>query len=87
MEGTGSYGAGLARHLTEQGVHVVEVARPNRQVRRRKGKSDTIDAVAAARAVLSGETTATPKAHDGPVEALRALKWCSAARTRPAPRP
>ncbi len=74
VEGTGSYGAGLARHLTEQGVQVVEVARPNRQVRRLKGKSDTIDAIAAARAVLSGEATATPKTHDGPVEALRALK-------------
>jgi transposase len=74
VEGTGSYGAGLARYLAEQDVEVIEVARPNRQVRRRKGKSDTIDAVAAARAVLSGEATATPKSHDGPVEALRALK-------------
>jgi transposase len=74
VEGTGSYGAGLARHLTQQGVQVVEVARPNRQVRRQRGKSDTIDAVAAARSVLSGEATATPKTHDGPVEALRALK-------------
>jgi transposase len=74
VEGTGSYGAGLARHLTEQGVQVVEVARPNRQLRRRRGKSDTLDAVAAAREVLSGEATATPKTHDGPVECLRALK-------------
>ncbi len=74
VEGTGSYGAGLARHLSEQGVTVVEVARPNRQLRRRHGKSDSIDAIAAARAVLSGEASATPKTHDGPVEALRALK-------------
>ena len=74
VEGTGSYGAGLARHLTAQGVTVVEVSRPNRELRRRLGKSDTIDAVAAARAVLSGEASATPKTHDGPVEALRALK-------------
>ena len=74
VEGTGSYGAGLARHLTEQGVAVIEVARPNRQLRRRHGKSDTLDAVAAARAVLSGEASATPKTHDGPVEALRTLK-------------
>ncbi len=44
VEGTGSYGAGLARHLTEQGVAVIEVARPNRQLRRRHGKSDTLDA-------------------------------------------
>ena len=74
VEGTGSYGAALARHLTSQGVKVLEVSRPNRQVRRRYGKSDVVDAIAAARAVLSGEATATPKTHDGPVEALRALK-------------
>ena len=74
VEGTGSYGAALARHLTEQGVSVLEVSRPNRQVRRRHGKTDVVDAIAAARAVLSGEATATPKTHDGPVEALRLLK-------------
>lgn len=74
IEGTGSYGAALARHLTEQGLTVLEVSRPNRQVRRRHGKTDVVDAIAAARAVLSGEATATPKTHDGPVEALRLLK-------------
>ena len=74
VEGTGSYGAGLTRHLLENGIDVIEVARPNRQVRRQHGKSDIIDAIAAARAVLSGEATATPKTHDGPVEGLRALK-------------
>ena len=74
VEGTGSYGAALARHLHEHDVTVIEVARPNRQVRRRHGKTDVVDAIAAARAVLSGEATATPKTHDGPVEALRALK-------------
>lgn len=74
VEGTGSYGAALARHLTAEGVSVIEVLRPNRQVRRRQGKSDVIDAIAAARAVLSGEATATPKSHDGAVEALRTLK-------------
>jgi transposase len=74
VEGTGSYGAALARHLAEHEVDVIEVARPNRQVRRRYGKTDVVDAIAAARAVLSGEATATPKTHDGPVEALRALK-------------
>ncbi|MGZ4532840.1 MAG: IS110 family transposase [Mycobacteriaceae bacterium] len=74
IEGTGSYGAGLARHLAQAGLEVVEVARPNRQVRRRHGKSDIIDAIAAARAVLSGEATATPKTHDGPIEGLRAMK-------------
>jgi transposase len=53
---------------------VIEVLRPNRQTRRRHGKTDVIDAVAAARAVLTGEATGKPKAHDGAVEALRLLK-------------
>ena len=74
VEGTGSYGAALARHLSVNEVMVVEVGRPNRQVRRRYGKTDVVDAIAAACAVQSGEATATPKSHDGPVEALRALK-------------
>ncbi len=74
VEGTGSYGSALARYLTEQGVSVLEVGRPNRQVRRRHGKTDIVDAIAAARAVLSGQATATPKTHDGPVECLRLLK-------------
>jgi len=74
VEGTGSYGAALARHLTGQGVSVIEVSRPNRQVRRRHGKTDVVDAIAAARAVMSGEATATPKTHDGSVEGLRTLK-------------
>ena len=74
VEGTGSYGSALARYLAEEQTTVIEVARPNRQVRRRHGKTDIVDAVAAARAVLSGEATATPKSHDGPVEALRTLK-------------
>ena len=54
VEGTGSYGAGLARHLTRADIELVEVDRPNRQSRHRDGKSDTLDAVAAARAALSG---------------------------------
>src|SRR3954453_6793766 len=74
VEGTGSYGSALARHLAENDVTVIEVARPNRQVRRQHGKTDVIDAIAAARAVLSGEATGSPKAHNGPVEALRLLK-------------
>ena len=74
VEGTGSYGAALARHLAEHDVEVIEVARPNRQVRRRYGKTDIVDAIAAARAVQSGEATGKPKSHDGPVEALRTLK-------------
>ena len=74
VEGTGSYGAGLARHLTGAGVEVVEVNRPNRQLRRRLGKTDTVDAIAAARAALNGEATAQPKSGDGPVEGIRMLR-------------
>jgi len=54
VEGTGSYGSALAQHLAENDVRIVEVSRPNRQVRRRHRKTDVIDAIAAARAVLSG---------------------------------
>ena len=74
VEGTGSWGAGLARHLAAGGVSVIEVNRTNRQHRRRHGKSDTADAIGAARAVQSGEATAVPKTGSGPVEAVRALR-------------
>jgi transposase len=74
VEGTGTYGAGLARHLSAAGISVLEVNRPNRQARRRRGKSDTADAEAAARAALNGEASGTPKSADGAVEALRALR-------------
>jgi transposase len=74
IEGTGSWGAGLSRFLRARDLNVVEVNRPNRQTRRRKGKSDTVDAEMAARAVLAGDATVTPKAGDGPVEALRQLR-------------
>ena len=73
VEGTGSYGAGLARHLTRAGVEVVEVNRPNRQLRRSRGKTDIVDAENAARAALCGQATAQPKSGDGPVEAIRML--------------
>ena len=73
-EGTGSYGAGLTRHLQACGVEVVEVNRPNRQARRRRGKSDAADAEAAARAALNGEATAVPKSGDGDVESIRMLR-------------
>lgn len=73
VEGTGSYGAGLARHLATAGIMAVEVNRPNREARRRKGKSDTVDAEAAARAALSGDASVVPKSADGCVEAIRAL--------------
>ena len=74
IEGTGSYGAGLARWLRGQGFEVVEVERPKRHDRRGRGKSDVIDAEAAARAVQAGTATAQPKAGDGPIEMLRALQ-------------
>ena len=74
VEGTGSYGAGLTRHLGEAGIEVVEVNRPNRQLRRLRGKTDFTDAEAAARAALNGEATARPKTADGPVEGIRMLR-------------
>lgn len=74
VEGTGAYGAGIARFLTSAGIEVVEVDRPNRQFRRRRGKSDPVDAEAAARAALNGEANGTPKTRSGNVEAIRALR-------------
>jgi transposase len=74
VEGTGSYGAGLARYLGACGVEVAEVIRPNRQARRQRGKSDTADAVAAALAALNGEAAGVPKSRDGAVESIRALR-------------
>ncbi len=74
VEGTGSYGAGLTRYLAGQGVLVVEVNRPNRQLRRLQGKSDTVDAEAAARAALAGQAHVIPKSQDGIVESIRAIR-------------
>ena len=65
VEGTGSWGAGIARHLTAHGIAIVEVDRTNRQLRRHRGKSDPIDAEAAARAALNGEATGIPKSRNG----------------------
>jgi transposase len=73
IEGTGSYGAGLARHITAAGVRVVEVDRSDRQDRRRQGKSDPLDAVSAARAAQSGKARGAPKGRDGAAGAIRAL--------------
>src|SRR3954451_25127609 len=73
VEGTGSYGAGLARHLARVGLAVVEVDRPNRQERARAGKSDPLDAIEAARAALSGRAFGAAKSRDGQVEAIRNL--------------
>jgi len=74
VEGTGSYGAGLARHLAAEKVEVVEVDRPDRKARRRHGKSDPLDAIAAALAALGGRAQGKPKARTGPVEAIRAMR-------------
>lgn len=74
VEGTGVYGAGLTRSLAVGGVHVVEVDRPDRKARRFQGKSDPIDAYAAARAALSGRACGTPKSRDGNVEMIRVLR-------------
>ncbi|MGA8370333.1 MAG: IS110 family transposase [Acidimicrobiales bacterium] len=84
VEGTGSSGAGLTRHLLSHQVTVVEVDRPNRQRRRRTGKSDPHDAVAAARAAQGGDATGSAKTRDGNVEAMRVLRVArsSARRSR-----
>jgi transposase len=73
VEGTGSYGAGLARFLRKSHVEVIEVDRPNRAARRRSGKSDPLDAVEAARAALGGRASSISKSKDGAVEAIRVL--------------
>jgi transposase len=74
IEGTGSYGAGLARWLSARGVAGVEVDRPDRRARRRHGKSDPVDATAAARAVQAGTASARPRVHTAARELLRALR-------------
>ena len=75
VEGTGSYGIGLARFLRRHGYEVIEVSRPARMAERRAaGKNDTIDAEHAARQVLAGAVTAVPKTSDADIETLRLLK-------------
>ncbi|HET6659773.1 MAG TPA: IS110 family transposase [Rubrobacter sp.] len=74
IEGTSSYGAGLARHLKAAGIAVVEVERPKRRHLRRRGKSDPIDAEAAARTVLAGQAAGEPKSGDGRAEMIRTLR-------------
>lgn len=82
VEGTGSYGAGLTRHLQAERVRVVEVDRPNRQRRRLKGKSDPQDAISAARAALSGDASGEAKTRDGNVESMRVLRVARAGPRR-----
>lgn len=74
IEGTGSYGASLTSFVRQHDIRVIEVSRPDRRLRRLNGKSDTLDAENAARAVLSGAATATPKAASGTAEMVRQLK-------------
>jgi transposase len=74
VEGTGAWGAGLARHLMDAGLDVVEVDRPDRRRRRLRGKTDPIDAENAARAVLARAATTVPKSGRGRVEAIRGLR-------------
>src|SRR5918994_379360 len=73
IEGTGAYGAGIARHFLAAGVVVIEVDRPDRQKRRQRGKSDQLDAIEAARGALSGRCEGRAKSGDAHAEALRAL--------------
>lgn len=82
VEGTGCYGAGLARYLSAAGVRVLEVNRPDRAKRRQKGKSDPQDAINAAAAVQSGDAAATPKAGIGIVEAIRVLRTVRASAVK-----
>lgn len=74
VELSGSYGAGLTRHLTAAGVTVIDVDIPHPFTAARKGKDDRIDSEQAARKLLSGEATTIPKDTTGPIEALRNLK-------------
>jgi transposase len=75
IESTGSYAAALVRYLREHGVRVVEVNQPHAHTRRRRGKSDPIDAEMAARLFLAGKARAVPKQTDGIVESIR-LRFC-----------
>lgn len=74
IEGTGSYGASLTSFVRQHDIPVIEVSRPDRRLRRLNGKSDTLDAENAARAVLSGAATAIPKVASGTAEMVRQLK-------------
>jgi transposase len=74
VEGTGFYGASLARFLVAEGQRVVEVNRPNHSARRADGKSDRLDAEQVARAVLAKTATSVPKAKSGPIEVIRILR-------------
>lgn len=74
VEATGTYGAGITRHLALAGIPVLEVTGPDKSFRRAKGKDDALDAVAAARAALTGQRVQVAKDRNGAVEALRVLR-------------
>ena len=76
VEATGTYGAGLLRYLQTAGVEVLEVTAPDKQDRRKRGKSDDLDAQNAAHAAFAGKRTVTPKSRDGMIESLRVLRAC-----------
>lgn len=82
IEGTGSYGAGVMRFLNDAGIKTYEVDRPDRSDRRRRGKSDSVDAEMAARAVMSGRRLSAPKNKNGKIEALRVLRLTRAGAVR-----
>jgi transposase len=82
VEGTGSYGAALTRHLHAEDIEVIDVNSPDKATRRRRGKTDSIDAEAAARAVISGRATAQAKTGDGQVEAIRLFKLAKDSATK-----
>lgn len=86
VEGTGSYGAGLASYLRRQTMRVVEVSGVDRRKRRRDGKDDTLDAESAARSLLAGTSTAVPKTADGVSEMVRQLKIARDTRREGSPR-
>jgi transposase len=76
IEATGTYGAGLLRYLQKASIEVLEVTTPDKGDRRKRGKSDDLDAQNAAHAAFTGKRTVTPKSRDGMIEALRVLKAC-----------
>ena len=82
VEGTSSYGIGLSRYLQGEGHLVLEVIRPGRQDRRLRGKSDPLDAEAAAAAVLSGKARNLPRASAERVEMIRSLRIARASATK-----
>jgi transposase len=76
IESTGSYGAGLLRYLQQAGIEVLEVTTPDTHDRRRRGKTDDLDAQNAAHAAFAGKRTVTPRRRDGMIESLRVLSAC-----------